>query len=45
MEELWLAWDRPEMWRVPHGHISVLGSSATIKEAVRWLGPRLRWGH
>lgn len=45
MEELWQAWDQPEMWRVPHGHITVLGSSGTIKQAVRWLGPRLRWGH
>jgi dienelactone hydrolase len=45
MEELWQAWDQPEMWRLPHGHITVLGASAMIKEAVRWLGPRLRWGH
>ncbi len=45
MEELWQAWDQPEIWRLPHGHITVLGASGMMKQAVRWLGPRLRWGH
>jgi dienelactone hydrolase len=45
LEELCQTWDEPEMWRLPHGHISVLTSSSTMKEVMRWMGPRLRWGH
>src|SRR5579872_5366728 len=45
MEELCQAWDQPEMWRLPHGHITVLASSSMFRQAMRWLGPRLRWGH
>jgi dienelactone hydrolase len=45
VEELGQAWEGPEIWRLPHGHITVLGSTTTVQEAVRWLGPRLRWGY
>lgn len=37
LEELWRAWEKPEMWRLPHGHISVLASNPVMKKAVRWL--------
>jgi dienelactone hydrolase len=42
MEELWRAWDRPDIWRLPHGHISVLWSSALHEQIIRWMEPRLR---
>lgn len=38
VEELWRAWGGPEIWRVPHGHISVLLSAPTLTKAVRWIG-------
>ncbi len=37
LEELWAAWNRPEIWRVPHGHISVLLSLPVWEKAVRWM--------
>ncbi len=42
MEELWRAWGQPEMWRLRHGHISVLGAPGLNGRIVRWMGPRLR---
>lgn len=43
-QELWQAWGQPEIWRLPHGHISTAvtaampGLSGRIR---RWLEPRL----
>jgi pimeloyl-ACP methyl ester carboxylesterase len=40
IEALWEAWERPEIWRLPHGHISVLGSLFVMERTVRWLARR-----
>jgi dienelactone hydrolase len=37
VEELWEAWQKPEIWRVPHGHISVLCSGPVMKRTADWL--------
>ena len=41
VEELWEHWGRPEIWRVPHGHISVLGSLPVMRRTVRWIARRV----
>ena len=44
IEELWQKWQQPEIWRLPHGHVSaqfVLGSMGRV---LRWLAPRLEAG-
>jgi hypothetical protein len=41
IEELWQAWERPETWRLPHGHISktlIIGMTGRV---LGWLSPRL----
>lgn len=42
-EELWQAWGRPDIWRVPHGHISITCMTAPgmTGRILRWLTPRL----
>jgi pimeloyl-ACP methyl ester carboxylesterase len=40
VEELWQAWDKPEIWRASHGHISVLMSVAIMGRTVRWIRER-----
>jgi hypothetical protein len=42
MEELWRAWDRPEIWRLRHGHISILLAPGLSGRIIRWMAPRLR---
>jgi dienelactone hydrolase len=42
MEELWRVWDQPEIWRLRHGHISVLAAPGLHGQIVRWMAPRLR---
>ena len=42
LEELWAAWGRPEMWRLPHGHISVLLDLRVLDRTVRWIGEKAR---
>ena len=42
IEELWQSWGRPDIWRLPHGHISLSLSVAGLTGPVlRWLAPRL----
>lgn len=41
VEELWRSWGRPEIWRVKHGHISVLFSVPIMSRTGRWLSGRL----
>jgi hypothetical protein len=41
IEELWRAWGKPEIWRVKHGHISVLLSVPVMEATGRWLSGRL----
>ena len=42
-EELWQAWGRPELWRLSHGHISIVCMTAPglTGRVLRWLAPRL----
>jgi len=37
IEHLWRAWGQPEIWRLPHGHISVLLSRRVLGRAVEWV--------
>jgi dienelactone hydrolase len=41
-EQLWRAWDQPEIWRLRHGHISVLVAPGLSGRIIRWMAPRLR---
>lgn len=43
IDELERAW-RPEVWRVPHSHISVLLSGAVTQRIVPWLATKARQG-
>jgi pimeloyl-ACP methyl ester carboxylesterase len=43
-EELWRQWDKPEIWRVPHGHFSfsLMGAPCLMaSQVIRWLERRL----
>jgi dienelactone hydrolase len=40
IEGLWQAWKRPEMWRLPHGHISVMMDLAVARRTVEWIRQR-----
>lgn len=42
IEELWDLWGRPEIWRLPHAHISILVSLSTLKRGVGWISDRVR---
>jgi len=41
VEELWECWGRTDIWRVRHGHISVLFSPVVMEKTGRWLRQRL----
>lgn len=41
IEELWQKWGQPEIWRLPHGHISGLFVPGLAGRVLRWLTPRL----
>jgi len=40
-EELWQKWEQPEIWWLPHGHLSLLGAPGLTSRVLRWLAPRL----
>jgi hypothetical protein len=40
-EELWEKWKRPEIWRLPHGHMSWMGVPGLTGRVLHWLSPRL----
>jgi len=42
MEELWRAWDQPDIWRLRHGHISVLAAPGLNGRIMCWMASRLR---
>jgi hypothetical protein len=44
IEELWQKWQQPEIWRLPHGHISGLFVPGLTGRMLRWLSPRLEAG-
>ena len=37
IEELWQRWRQPDIWRVPHGHISLLMANAVMQRTVDWV--------
>ncbi len=41
IEELWQNWEQPEIWRLPHGHVSALFVPGLTGRVLRWLAPRL----
>jgi pimeloyl-ACP methyl ester carboxylesterase len=41
VEEIALAWPGSEIWRVPYGHITVLGSPVITERIVRWAARRM----
>ncbi|MBI2928675.1 MAG: alpha/beta hydrolase family protein [Verrucomicrobia bacterium] len=40
IEGLWEAWHGSELWRLPHGHISVLLDWGVLERTVRWIGEK-----
>ena len=40
VEDLWQAWDKPDIWRLRHGHISFLAAPGLSKRVVRWIAAR-----
>lgn len=43
-EELWQKWQQPEIWRLPHGHVSAGLALGLMGRVLRWLAPRLEAG-
>ena len=39
--ELWQKWKQPEIWRLPHGHVSWMFAPGLTSRVLRWLAPRL----
>jgi len=44
IEELWQKWQQPEIWRLPHGHVSTQLVLGLMGRVLRWLSPRLEAG-
>src|SRR4030095_10984208 len=44
IEELWQKWQQPEIWRLPHGHVSAQFVPGLTGRMLRWLSPRLEAG-
>jgi hypothetical protein len=44
LEELWEKWQQPEIWRLPHGHVSALFVPGLTGRVLGWLAPRLEAG-
>jgi pimeloyl-ACP methyl ester carboxylesterase len=44
VEELWQKWEQPEIWRLPHGHISGLFVPGLTDRVLDWLASRLEAG-
>ncbi len=42
IEAVWQSWNKPEIWRLPHGHISVLLSRPVMKRTIQWLAQKSR---
>jgi pimeloyl-ACP methyl ester carboxylesterase len=41
IENFWQAWQRPEIWRLRHGHASLMAAPGLSACVLRWLSPRL----
>jgi pimeloyl-ACP methyl ester carboxylesterase len=42
VEELWQSWGRPDRWRLPYGHLSMLLAVRLGVRVADWLTPRLK---
>jgi dienelactone hydrolase len=42
IEAVWQNWNKPNIWRIPHGHISVLLSRPVMKKTIQWLAEQHR---
>src|SRR5262245_22325750 len=40
-EEIWQSWGQPEIWRLPHGHISTGLIPGLTDRILHWVAPRL----
>jgi len=40
-EDLWEKWERPEIWRLSHGHVSWMFTPGLTRRVLRWLAPRM----
>jgi acetyl esterase/lipase len=40
-EDLWQKWERPEIWRLPHGHVSWMFTPGVTARVLGWLSPRM----
>jgi dipeptidyl aminopeptidase/acylaminoacyl peptidase len=36
IEDLWQAWSHPELWRLPHGHLSWMASPGITSRVISW---------
>jgi hypothetical protein len=41
VEDLWQTWGQPDIWRLPHGHVSKSLLPGLTGRVLRWLSPRL----
>ena len=37
IEDLWQAWSHPEVWRLPHGHLSWMASPGITSRVISWF--------
>ena len=44
IEELWQTWQQPEIWRLPHGHVSTQLRLGLMGRVLDWLAPKLEAG-
>jgi alpha/beta hydrolase family protein len=44
VDDLWQAWRKPDIWRVPQGHISVLLSRRTMRRIANWIAHKATGG-
>jgi pimeloyl-ACP methyl ester carboxylesterase len=40
VEQVWKVWREPEIWRVKHGHISILASVPMMHRVIRWIATK-----
>jgi hypothetical protein len=43
-EELWRNWEQPDIWRLPHGHVSWMFTPGLTSRVINWLASRLEAG-
>ena len=41
IERFWQAWGQPDIWRLPHGHVSWMLTPGVYRRTLEWLAPRL----